>query len=473
MKFLRLLLVASTISAAGLVGQAQSSHAQYYASYNSGIQVQNNGNASASISVTFLPGSSVFTGGPIAPGASLNIFPLPLPGAFDGAAIVSSDQPVAAVVNILGGTNAAIPSQTFGRSAYGAALQGDTTLLLPLLGRQFGSFKNSTWFKVQNLGSGPADIYVNYSNGVVGTQSNVQPGHSVTFNQNTASHAIGTVFAAVVTSTQPIAAAVVQEALPSIGHLSYAYSGFTAGASTNPVMPLVNVNNSGYRTGIQVQNGGTSTTTVTITYLPAPGIPNNITTPCTETKQIAPGASASFAIDVFAGIVPAGTTTTCPALVSPSPSRLVGSAQVTGNTTNQPLVAIVNQRQTVVGNGAGAYNAFDPNSGTQKVVFPLILDRFGSVQNYTGFNVQNVGTITTTVTCTFIGNPTTTRTITQTLGPGEALNDVHQFAFSPGFIGAATCTGSNPSDKLVGVLNQVAKLAPGDRLYVSEGVSLP
>ncbi|MFN3705030.1 MAG: hypothetical protein ACK4WM_03435 [Thermoflexales bacterium] len=470
MKSLRLLIAASTISAVTLVSQVRLSHAQYYAQYSSGIQVQNTGNAPANIVVTFLAGNIAFTpSGAIPPGQSVNIYPLPgvVPAGFDGAAIISSDQPIAAVVNILGGNNANNPSQTFGRSAYAAALQGNTTLLLPLLGKQFGSFKNSTWFKVQNLGGSPADIYVNYSNGNAQSQLNVLPGESVSFTQNIPLHTAGTVFAAVVTSTQPIAAAVVQEADPGLGHLSYAYSGF-ATSSTFPVMPLVNINNNGYKTGIQVQNGGSTPTTVTITYVPAPGVPGNATATCFETKAIAPGASATFAIDVFSGIIPSGTTTNCPAN-----QKFVGSATVTSNSANQPLVAIVNQRQTVVGNGAGAYNAFDPGSGKQKVVFPLILDRVGATaQNYTGFNVQNVGSGTTTVTCTFAGTPPTTRVISATLAPGQALNDVHQFEFAPGFIGSATCTASNPGDRLVGVLNQVAKLAPGDRLYVSEGVSL-
>lgn len=134
-------------------------------------------------------------------------------------------------------------------------------------------------------------------------------------------------------------------------------------------------------------------------------------------------------------------------------------------------MVIVNQRQTGnAGNGAGAYNGFDPAAGRQKVVFPLILDRSGSLQNYTGFNVQNVGTVTTTVTCTFSGSPIAP--IVQTLGPGEALNSVHRNLLGNGYVGAATCTASNPGDRIIGVLNQVARTGAGDRLFVSEGVPL-
>lgn len=469
MKFLRLLIAASTMSAVSLVSQVQLSHAQYYPQYNTGIQVQNLSSIStATVSLSFYPspGAAItfLDPAPIPAGSSktylLAAAPLNtlVPANFNGSATVSSDQPVAAVVNVVGGPNPTVTAQTFGRAAYASALQGNTTVLLPLLLKNFGTFGNTTWFRVQNIGSSPADIYVKYSDSTTNAALNVQPGDSAIFSQANETHNAG-IFAGTVTSTQPLAAAVIQEANPITGHLAYAYRGFI-NTSTNPVMPLYNKNaNNGYITGIQIQNGGNTTTDVTVTYFSIVVSPTTAPATCTETQTINPGASATF------GFFPAGT---CPAY-----SVFIGSASVTGNSANQPLVAIVNQRQTGSGNGAGAYNGFDAaTDGKPKVAFPLILDRFGGLQNYTGFNVQNVGTNTTTVTCTFTGSPTTTRTISATLAPGAALNDVHQFQFALGFIGSAICTGSYPTDKLVGVLNQVAKLAPGDRLYVSEGTGL-
>lgn len=470
MKSLRL-ITASALLAVGIGSQIRPSYAAYYPQYTTGIQVQNTSSSLANVVLTFhpSPGPVINVPDTISGSSSKTYFPLPgaVPPGFNGAAVISADQPVVAVVNVIGGPNVASSSGTFGRGAYAAALQGSTTLLLPLLLKNHGSFQNTTWFRVQNIGTAPADIFVNYSDSTSNSALNVQPGDSVVFDQSAETHS-STIFAATVTSTQPLAAAVVQEANPGIGHLVYAYSGFSGG-STNPVMPLINKNiNNGYVTGVQIQNGGTTSTQVTVTYFPANSSPpqNPSVGSCTETQTIPPGGSANFTLGVFNGTPGPGVSTTCP---SSGFLVFIGSAQVTGNSANQPLVVIVNQRQTGTGNGAGAYNGFDPATGKQKVVFPLILDRAGSLQNYTGFNVQNVGTMTTTVTCAFSGN---SLIVSQMLGPGAALNAVHQFQLANGYVGAATCTASNPTDKIIGVLNQVAKTGLGDRLFVSEGVSL-
>ena len=52
------------------------------------------------------------------------------------------------------------------------------------------------------------------------------------------------------------------------------------------------------------------------------------------------------------------------------------------------LVAIVNQLNPA-GNKGAAYNAFNPTSGTERVVFPLVMDR--NYGYFTGMNIVNVG----------------------------------------------------------------------------------
>jgi len=74
----------------------------------------------------------------------------------------------------------------------------------------------------------------------------------------------------------------------------FAYTGFMAG-SPNPVMPLVNANNNGYVTGIQIQNIGTQPTDVTLSYTPSAA-----GSACTETQTIPAGQSKTFALAAFA-----------------------------------------------------------------------------------------------------------------------------------------------------------------------------
>ena len=114
------------------------------------------------------------------------------------------------------------------------------------------------------------------------------------------------------------------------GTVMFAYSGFTGG-STNPVMPLINANNSGYVTGVQIQNIGSSDTDVTVTYTPS-----LLGTACSETQTVPAGQSATFALYAFND----GSFSDCT-----GGATFVGSAQVTGNTTSQPDSGIGHLKQ--------------------------------------------------------------------------------------------------------------------------------
>ena len=123
---------------------------------------------------------------------------------------------------------------------------------------------------------------------------------------------------------QPLAATVVIENT----QIMFSYSGFSQSGAVLPVMPLINSNNSGYVTGMDIQNAGDTTTTITVSYTPSQD-----GTPCTETNTIAAGESKTFALFPFAGYTPPGGSTTC------INERFIGSARVTSNSANQPLVA--------------------------------------------------------------------------------------------------------------------------------------
>jgi hypothetical protein len=441
MKAFRFLLIFSFLIAA--VGFNPTPALAGAFTYTSGIQVQNLEGTQAEVAITFYnPDGSVEATVPdtIPANGSKTFFPLPsVAEGFSGSAVISSNTQVAAITNILGNDGAAA-------AAYIAASAGYNTILLPLLMK--GNSGINTWFNVQNTGNGAANVTVTYSSGVVAS-ANIPVGSAHTFDQATEAHT-QKVFSAIVTSDQPIAAAVIQED----SKIMFAYSGFGSGSSS-PVLPLINANNAGNVTGVQIQNAGTVDTTVTLSYTPAV-----FGTACTESQMIPAGQDKTFTLGVFAGSPPPGTTSNCVA-----GQRFVGSAKVTGNTANQDLTVIVNQ--LLPGINGEAYNAFIAADATSKVVMPLIMDRNSGW--FTGFNVMNVGDSITTVTCNFTG---TTYTVSDTLQPGEALNDLQNNKIAPGYIGSGTCTAS-AGGKIVAVVNQLGSNTAADQLLVYEGISVP
>ncbi len=431
MKAARVLIAVALLAVVALPMQGASAQAT---TYSSCVQLVNlDAVNAATVVLTFYDQSGTSTPysdpNPIPAGQSRTYCPLPgISNGFNGSAVVSSNTQLAAITNVYtsGGNYA----------SYTGFQAGGTEALVPLLMKN--NYGYSTWFNVQNTGTVSTTLTVTYSDGIVATYANLPAGTAHTFDQSTEAHANGWVGSATVTTSNgtPIAVSAIEN-----GPTLFSYNGFGAG-STAPVMPLVQANNFGYFTGISLFNNGTVTTTATIVYTPSTA--GSVTT---ETHDIAPGQIGLYALSVF------GTNT------------FVGSGKVTENTADQPLTAVVNQLNTAAVKG-GSYGAFDPSAATATVVFPLIMDR--NYGFFTGFNVQNVGTQSTTVTCAFTNS---TRTVSATLAPGEALNDVQLNQLSSGYVGAATCTASGGDQKIVGVANELNLGSAVDSLLVYEGTN--
>lgn len=439
MKALRVLLILAIALVA--LGASQSSVSALAYTYTSGFQVQNLESGASTVGITFYNQDGT-TAGVISdtiPGSgSKTYFPLTsVPDGFNGSAVISATTQVAAVSNVLGNNGAAAAS-------YVASSGGSTEVLLPLLMQNNSGY--NTWFSVQNTGTGDASVTVNYSDGTT-ANATIPEGAANTFDQSLETHT-AKVFSATITSDKPVAAAVIEES----SSVMFAYSGFNSG-STEPVLPLINANNSGYVTGVQIQNAGTSSTSVTLSYTPS-----TAGTACTETQSIPAGQSKTFALGAFAGSPPGGATTNCV-----GGQKFVGGAQVTGNSNNQDLVAIVNQLKSGV-NGE-AYGSFDPANATSTVVLPLIMDRNGGY--FTGFNVMNVGNSSTSVTCNFTG---TTYSVSKTLAAGEALNDLQMNKIASSYVGSATCTAGS-GGSIVAVVNELGGSSTADQLLVYEGIT--
>ena len=456
------LLVGVSVSQAALV------------SYNSGFQVQNLEATDASITIMFYDrtGTAVTTvTDTVSANSSNTYFPLTnlgnegssVPSGFDGSVVIASDKKVAAITNITGsdGTD----PLAYGES-YSGFTGGSNTASIPLLMK--GNFGYDTWFSVQNVGSVDATVTVNYSDGVTSSPTVVKPGAAAKFEQASEAHATGWVGSAVVDSpAAPIAISALEVGPTTL----FAYNGFGAG-STDPVMPLVNENNFGYVTGIQIQNLGAADSDVTVSYAPGAGQPG---TACTETRTIPAGKSVSFALYVFTTFTDPNASSLVSETCAAGPT-FVGSASVTANTASQDLVAIVNQLNTAANKGA-AYNGFDPASATDTVVFPLIMDR--NYGYFTGFNVVNVGASTIakadlvcTVTGVGAGGPKiATFNPPIDLAAGAGWNQVNLNTLDDKFVGSASCTGPSGS-MLLGSVNELSTgTAATDTLFVYEGTN--
>lgn len=435
-------------------------------SYTSGFQIQNldpvNG---ASVDIVFYnqDGSSAATVNavPIAAGDSYKAYPLDaVTSGFNGSVVVSSNTQVAAIANVLGNNG------QYGAS-YDGFTAGATTVNIPLVEKD--NYGINTWFNIQNTASaGDATVTVTYKPGACTETKTVKPGAAQTFDQaaNTCLPN-GFVGAATVSSgSVPVAATVMQVIGPSRGLMPglLAFNGFTT-ASTNPVMPLVSSGWYGSGTGIQIQNTGSGSSDVTLTFTPSADFPSagkTVGNTCTQTLSVPGGQSVTFAFGTNA--LPASCFTN---QGSAGSAAFVGSAKVTGNTANANLVAVVNQ-VTVGKASAEAYGAFDPSQATSKVSFPLIMDR--NYGYFTGFAVANVGAQTTNVNCTFNNSSVT---VSGSVAAGQSLTNVQLNELGDKYVGSAVCTATGGDPKIVGVANELLAGAPATTgaLLVYEGIN--
>ena len=336
-------------------------------------------------------------------------------------------KPVAAITNVLG------DGFDFGAS-YGGFDGGADVVNLPLIMK--GNSGYDTWFNVQNTGASATTVTVTYADTSCSENAEIQPGAAATFDQAT-NGCLSSGYVGAATATASAGGEIVATVLET-GPQLYAYNGFTSG-SENVVMPLVQGNNSGFQTGIQVQNTGNTATNVELTYSPVAGGGSV----CTESHNIGAGASATYFL---------GSACNAPGVT------FVGSASVTNNSAGTDLVAIVNQ--TNFTNYGSAYNGFDPSTATESLVMPLIMDRNSGF--FTGFNIMNVGS-SATVTCSFSGSAVE---YSATLAQNEAGNDVQDGKIAANYVGSAEC--SAPGGAIIAVVNELGSSSTSDLLFTYE-----
>jgi hypothetical protein len=391
---------------------------------------QSTGNISASGTITVAGNGSKtifpFTSGPFGDNISG-------PATFNGSLVLSSDKQIAAILNT---------ASKGGASSYAASTNGfsagGTTINIPLIACNNGGF--NTWFNIQNTGSNPANFTVQYipgSNGTAGQSDAVtglKAGAAKTFDQQTGS-TLGTktcaqladgsgkfVGSAKVTSTngEPLVASVMFLGTGSIKTLQ-GYNGFNAGsAAVN--LPLVMSNNGGFYTSVQVQNAGTTTTTVTVNFGPNTQGANN---PVAEVFQLGPGVAKTL-------IQVGGISSFSPSNNWNTIGKYVGGASITQSGT-EPLVAVVNQNSTTSSALGTAYEGFDPNAASPTVNLPLIAANNGGYN--TSMQIQAVS-----------GNPSVTVDYSTNTGGGALLEPVNDTkSLTTGQVWTLIQAGNSPS----------------------------
>ncbi len=376
-----LLLALVAMQVLGLMSVAQGPAGTWV----SGIQIQNQSSSPATVTITFYwaqnsatPGAVAYTIGPVTiEGNKSVVYYLPgiadFPDNFVGSAVVSSDQPVAAILNtskVAAGTE----SDPKRIGAASGVLSPATTVYAPYLRKNY-SGRNS-YIAVQNTSAESATVTITYRDNTGAEVAAARETATLSaystkiFYQNeNAGLPNGFYGSAVINGTQPLAVVVNNANDGTRWDRSQfeSYNGLTQ-SSTKLWIPKITANYSGYNTGLTIQNVGTAAATMELvsTF-------GNLTSPL-----IQPGAA-------WAVYLPSAF---------PSASG-GGSATVT---SSQPMVGVVTENKQEKGYGV-VWSMIPDGSGTTTVLFPKF-DR-----NYSGYNggiqVQNIGTAPTRMQATF------------------------------------------------------------------------
>lgn len=406
-----------------------------FKSVTSGIQIQNIGPAPANATIAYYnPDGSLATTQvvpPIPVSGSFTAFgsTMAAPKGFSGSAVVSADQPVNAIVNLL---TAGLPT---GEAYDGVGAPG-LTEYVPLF--QQGNHGYVSTLNIQNTSTTSANtVTVTFQGAGAPAPVNfaLGPNASVAVDGSNDQITVPTfVGSVIVTGTQPVAVEVNQ----TNNAILFANTGSASGATTI-YAPLLMTNNHGFSTGFQVQNTGGSATTLSL-FL-------NGSSTAAATANVGAGQSVTW--------YPIPTTS----LTGPT---FIGSGTVTSSPA-MPLLGAVNELNTA-GQGM-TYNAF--GSGTQSVQMPLVM--FNNHGYYTGEQIQNVGTAASTVDFLINGNVVGT----QTIQPGASFT---WFSFTNGTIygnqpvSSAIARGRSSTDTLVGIVNEITNpQIAGDSSFAYEG----
>jgi len=361
---LRKVSYALVVAAILVVAAVPTVMAQYDFAMSVGINLANLDTVNAAnIGVTYYPVDTAVApttiNDTIPAGGATKYFPIPVADGFTGSVVISSDTEVAAIVNEI--------SDGYG-GAYNGFSQGNESFYAPIIMRNNGGY--STEISVQNAGTGDALVGIEFVAGTYGTDYTmtdftVQEGRAVRVDQSDQTQ-LGDRFvgAATITADKPVVVVVNQ--INNAAKTLLVYGGFPGGNNRVAVAQVQHAN-SGYNTGIQVQNvDDTDTAHVTVTYGPNVRPGGTAFTPGAETATIAPGETAVFnqwgnnhGYDWNAA------------------AAYVGAAVVSSTEGNVPLVVNVNVLKGDAPAQASAYEGLNADASSSSFSAPILMSNNG------------------------------------------------------------------------------------------------
>ena len=291
-----------------------------------------------------------------------------IPSAFQGSAIVSSDEPLKAIVNV---TNRQSGSNGIAGGTAAAQYNGlgtentGTTVSFPLAKGGFGV--KTTAFYIQNAGSAPATFTASFLMGTglsdpspvaySYTSPSLAPGQMAAIIPSDAGVPAGRIGSLSVTSAQPLAGTVLEyETTTAPAKILQGTTGFTpSDYDTRILFPVMKKALGSRSTGLQVQNVDAASVGVTMVYYGAGGTCPSGT--FTETvRTLAPKQSTTY---LDPAILPAGCLATAAA---------TGTGLIAG-VVNEAYIPAVPAGQY---QRATTYSAFPAKTATIKVVAPVL-----------------------------------------------------------------------------------------------------
>jgi hypothetical protein len=291
-----------------------------------------------------------------------------------GSGRVNTSVPLVAFVNqeIPGGDGS-------GYSALPDPATGPTVYAPTILNNAYGGYTTS--LGITNTGTGTTTVSVTYDKldgtAIVGPTKSLAPNAFWGLYQGEAGTPLAAGFAgtATVSTNPPSSLAVIVNEINSQNGQFLTYTASNTGARTLFAPVILNNAYGGYSTAIGLQNLGSGTAHVAVTYTGAPGT-CTVTGPFCEVFTMNAGGSK--------GLYNGGGSSN-PALTS----GFAGSAVIV---SDQPLISIVNQVKGGANFGT-SYNTFA--GGVPTVNLPLVENNYNGFS--TGVGIENVGTGSATV----------------------------------------------------------------------------
>lgn len=360
----------------------------------SGIQIQNQSDQEAHVTIEFYwaenSGNASTTPAKvhsltIAGNQSVTLYvPSHIPGLpdnFVGSAVVSADQPVAAILNTqrVSGGGDADPKRM--GSATGV-LTPATKMYAPYLRKAY--YGRNSYMAVQNTTGSSVNVtikYFDHTGAQVDTDTGALTAYSsrIWYQDQNADLPADFHGSATIEATGNIAVVVNNaNAGTNVNTAGFeSYNGQSQGA-TKLYMPKLTVNYSKYQSSFTAQNVGSAPATMTFTFQKPDG---TTYTKTSGTIAVGQAWAVYLATEGASGI---------PDLTSASGSGTL--------TSSQPMVGIVTETQPERGYSV-IWNAIGDGTASDTILFPKFDRRYSSYNG--GIQIQNVGTTATTYVATF------------------------------------------------------------------------